>query len=299
MFDCFVSWLVSDMNVIAEITRINEEELKYGIHGGKEGSWHSKYKDSAWCYLGGLSTELSEGDVICFMSQWGEVEDVNLVRDKKSNKPLGYCFVKYEDQRSTILAVDNFNGIPLLKRKLRCDHVENYRLPKEILEKETQAIEDNPDYEINIQPGHAYVGKEAENNEFSIAEGQDLWGNKRKHEGDDKKHRKDEKKHRKAEKKKKHKHHHKSSSEKKDDKKIGNNNHQVLSEQKMSDNVQGVKNGKDDNEASAPVNSKRSTEERASTYSKGFHSSRMDDSMNSAAHSWRGRMNPSKSNLKY
>ena len=168
------------MNVIAEITRINEQELKHGIHGGKEGSWHNKYRDSAWCYLGGLSTEFSEGDVICLMSQWGEVEDVNLVRDKSTNKPLGYCFVKYEDQRSTILAVDNFNGITLLKRKLRCDHVENYRLPKEILEKETKAIEDNPDHEIRIKPGHASAGKEAESNEFSITEGQDLWGSQSK-----------------------------------------------------------------------------------------------------------------------
>ena len=56
------------MNVIAEINRINEEEMKHGIYGGKDGSWHAKYKDSAWCYLGGLSNELSEGDVICFMS---------------------------------------------------------------------------------------------------------------------------------------------------------------------------------------------------------------------------------------
>jgi len=48
------------------------------------------------------------------MSQWGEVEDINLVRDKETNKSRGFAFIKYEDQRSTILAVDNFNGIKLL-----------------------------------------------------------------------------------------------------------------------------------------------------------------------------------------
>lgn len=173
------------MNVIAEISRINEEELELGIHGGKENSWHSKYKENAWCYLGGLSTELSEGDVICFMSQWGEVEDVNLVRDKTNNISQGFCFVKYEDQRSTVLAVDNFNGITLLKRKLRCDHVEHYRLPKEVREKEEQAIEDNPEYEIMIEPGHAYVGQEIEN-KFSIMEGQDLWEDRQKYKGNGK-----------------------------------------------------------------------------------------------------------------
>jgi RNA recognition motif-containing protein len=33
--------------------------------------------------------------------------------DEATNKSLGFCFVKYENQRSTILAVDNFNGMKL------------------------------------------------------------------------------------------------------------------------------------------------------------------------------------------
>lgn len=37
--------------------------------------------------------------------------NLNLVRDKKTGKQKGFCFLCYEDQRSTILAVDNFNGI--------------------------------------------------------------------------------------------------------------------------------------------------------------------------------------------
>ena len=102
------------MNVVKELQSITEKEVTASIFGGiTSGSWHERYKDSAWVYVGGLSLELSEGDVICFMSQWGEIEDINLVRDKVTNKSLGYAFVKYEDQRSTILAVDNFNGIVL------------------------------------------------------------------------------------------------------------------------------------------------------------------------------------------
>jgi len=56
---------------------------------------------------------------------------VNLVRDKDTGKSRGYCFLCYEDQRSTDLAVDNLNGIKLLGRILRVDHVENYKAPKE------------------------------------------------------------------------------------------------------------------------------------------------------------------------
>jgi len=37
--------------------------------------------------------------------------NINLVRDRKTGKPKGYCFLGYENQRSTVLAVDNFNGI--------------------------------------------------------------------------------------------------------------------------------------------------------------------------------------------
>lgn len=43
--------------------------------------------------------------------RYGEVVNINLVRDKKTGKSKGFCFLCYEDQRSTILAVDNFNGI--------------------------------------------------------------------------------------------------------------------------------------------------------------------------------------------
>ena len=63
------------MNVVKEIERINEREIAAGIFGGSgKGSWHEKYKNSAWVYLGGLDYTLSEGDIICFMSQWGEIE---------------------------------------------------------------------------------------------------------------------------------------------------------------------------------------------------------------------------------
>ena len=62
------------MNVVREIERITDIELQHGIFGGSTASWHHKYKDSAWVYVGGLSFDLSEGDIICVMSQWGEIE---------------------------------------------------------------------------------------------------------------------------------------------------------------------------------------------------------------------------------
>lgn len=54
-----------------------------------------------------------------------------MIRDKDSGKSKGFCFLCYEDQRSTVLAVDNFNGIKILNRTIRVDHVSNYKVPKE------------------------------------------------------------------------------------------------------------------------------------------------------------------------
>ncbi|WWC91604.1 uncharacterized protein L201_006550 [Kwoniella dendrophila CBS 6074] len=113
------------MNTIKEINRINERELQLGV----KGSWHDEYKDSAYVFVGGLAYELSEGDILTIFSQWGEIIDINLPRDKETGKTKGFGFLMYEDQRSTVLAVDNMNGSQVLGRTIRVDHTRNYRQP--------------------------------------------------------------------------------------------------------------------------------------------------------------------------
>ncbi|TFY74417.1 hypothetical protein EWM64_g9595, partial [Hericium alpestre] len=112
------------MNVVREISKINERELDLGLSGA---SWHDEYKDSAYIFAGGLPFDLTEGDVITIFSQYGEVMDINMPRDKETGKSKGFTFLMYEDQRSTILAVDNLNGATVLNRTLRVDHVKNYK----------------------------------------------------------------------------------------------------------------------------------------------------------------------------
>ena len=51
--------------------KINEKELAMGLAGTKN-SWHQEYKASAWVFLGGLPYEMTEGDIICMFSQYGE-----------------------------------------------------------------------------------------------------------------------------------------------------------------------------------------------------------------------------------
>lgn len=89
------------------VTKLSEQELA----SGNKTSWHDQYRDSAWIFVGGLPYDLCEGDIICVFSQYGELVNINLIRDKKTGKQKGFCFICYEDQRSTVLAVDNLNGI--------------------------------------------------------------------------------------------------------------------------------------------------------------------------------------------
>jgi len=123
------------MNRVKEIERINAKDVSLQLSSDTVGnagkfdvnkSWHAQYKDSAYVYVGGLPNDLSEGDVIVVFSQFGEIVDVNMPRDKETGKTRGFAFIGYEDQRSTVLAVDNFNGAKLLGRTLRCDHCAAY-----------------------------------------------------------------------------------------------------------------------------------------------------------------------------
>uniref|UniRef100_A0A8C2STU8 RNA-binding motif protein, X-linked 2 n=1 Tax=Coturnix japonica TaxID=93934 RepID=A0A8C2STU8_COTJA len=119
----------SPLTKVKLINELNAREAELGV--SEAVSWHAEYKDSAWVFIGGLPYQLTEGDVICVFSQYGEVVNINLVRDKKTGKSKGFCFLCYEDQRSTVLAVDNFNGIKIKGRTIRVDHVANYRTPKD------------------------------------------------------------------------------------------------------------------------------------------------------------------------
>ena len=51
---------------------------------------------------------------VCFKRcRYGEIMDVNLVRDKATGKSRGFAFLAYEDQRSTVLAVGTWPRPPV------------------------------------------------------------------------------------------------------------------------------------------------------------------------------------------
>ncbi|XP_022944591.1 zinc finger CCCH domain-containing protein 25 [Cucurbita moschata] len=120
---------MNPLTLVKRIQKINSQEASLGI--SEEASWHAKYKDSAYVFVGGIPYDLTEGDLLAVFAQYGEIVDVNLVRDKGTGKSKGFAFVAYEDQRSTILAVDNLNGAQILGRIIRVDHVTKYKKKEE------------------------------------------------------------------------------------------------------------------------------------------------------------------------
>lgn len=58
-----------------------------------------------------------------------QIEDMHLVREEDTGKSRGFAFVKYEDARSGVLAVDNLVGVKVRRNYLQL----NCRSPKSFL----------------------------------------------------------------------------------------------------------------------------------------------------------------------
>ena len=152
---------------MSAIIKLNEQELQMGVSDSS--SWHQDYRDTAWVRVTGLAPELTEGDVICVFSQFGEIEDINLIRDANTGKSRGLCFIKFERFKSAWLTVDNFNETILLDRTLRVDH---YRM--EFRRKKQHEGKTLQELLKEVQPGHYYENKEVEGVQ-SIHEGIDVY----------------------------------------------------------------------------------------------------------------------------
>lgn len=59
-----------EMNPLTQVKRIqhiNSKEADLGI--SDDASWHAKYKDSAYVYVGGIPFDLTEGDLLVVFAQ--------------------------------------------------------------------------------------------------------------------------------------------------------------------------------------------------------------------------------------
>jgi len=133
------------MNQIKSIQRINAAELEQGILD-PEKSWHHEYVDQAYIYIGGLNKELTEGDIVTIFSQYGIPVDVFLMRDRQTGDSKGFAYLKYEDQRSSVLAVDNLNGAKIGGRTIQVDHT--FFEPRDDMDDYRKAVKEELDKDI-------------------------------------------------------------------------------------------------------------------------------------------------------
>uniref|UniRef100_A0A7S1KUY7 RRM domain-containing protein n=1 Tax=Percolomonas cosmopolitus TaxID=63605 RepID=A0A7S1KUY7_9EUKA len=108
-----------------QIQNLNEQELASHTTNTPS-SWHSAYASSAYIRISNLNMALTEGDILTVFSQYGEITDLKLLRDSQSGLSRGMAFLCYMDQRSCILAIDNFNGIELAGKTITVDHALDY-----------------------------------------------------------------------------------------------------------------------------------------------------------------------------
>lgn len=90
-------------------SRYSEAEIKRPTSSAA--SWHDDFSKSPYIYVGGLPYDVDEHDITTVFSQYGEVIRVNLAKEPGTGKSKGFAFLAYENPKSALLAVDNFDGI--------------------------------------------------------------------------------------------------------------------------------------------------------------------------------------------
>lgn len=70
-------------------------------------------------YVGNVSFDATEGDVLGLFEKYGKVVRCNLILDKFTNRPRGFAFVEMSSQEEADKAVAELNGKEFLGRPLK------------------------------------------------------------------------------------------------------------------------------------------------------------------------------------
>lgn len=70
-------------------------------------------------YVGNLSYSVTEDDLKVLFSEFGEVESVNIIKDKFSGRSKGFGFVEMPDNSEADKAIKALNGTNLKERDIK------------------------------------------------------------------------------------------------------------------------------------------------------------------------------------
>lgn len=59
---------MNPLTLVKRIQNINAKEAALGL--SEDASWHAKYKDSAYVFVGGIPFDLTEGDLLAVFAQY-------------------------------------------------------------------------------------------------------------------------------------------------------------------------------------------------------------------------------------
>lgn len=83
-------------------------------------------------YLGNLPPEATEADIRDVLAHFGEVLDIKLIYDPRTNHLKGYGFATYGDVDTALNAVQHLNGYNLIGYRLSISRVKPPAIPKKI-----------------------------------------------------------------------------------------------------------------------------------------------------------------------
>ncbi|RZL54421.1 MAG: RNA-binding protein [Pedobacter sp.] len=69
-------------------------------------------------FIGGLSSETSEIDLVGFVSAYAEVSTIKIVRDRATKKSKGFAFLEMSSRTEAEKAVDRIDGLKYKNRVL-------------------------------------------------------------------------------------------------------------------------------------------------------------------------------------
>jgi RNA recognition motif-containing protein len=70
-------------------------------------------------YVGNISYNLGEDEIRRIFEVMGSVESIKLIRDKRTGKSKGYCFIEMTDKKEAMEAINALDGKDVSGRNLR------------------------------------------------------------------------------------------------------------------------------------------------------------------------------------
>ena len=75
-------------------------------------------------YVGDLSSDVTEDDLKAVFSEFGEVDSVNIIKDKFSGRSKGFGFVEMPNNSEADKAIEALNGTELKRRNLKVNQAQ-------------------------------------------------------------------------------------------------------------------------------------------------------------------------------